>query len=52
MPYQTQEKLSFDPDRVTPGQIALAWLLKKSPVILAIPGTSVVNRAAFPFRRN
>jgi len=28
---------------VTPGQIALAWLLKKSPVILPIPGTSKVD---------
>ena len=28
---------------VTPGQIALAWLLKKSPVILPIPGTSKVE---------
>src|SRR6266852_939206 len=28
---------------VTPGQIALAWLLKKSPVMLPIPGTSKVE---------
>jgi len=28
---------------VTPGQVALAWLLKKSPVILPIPGTSKVD---------
>ncbi|MEP6669335.1 MAG: aldo/keto reductase [Chthoniobacter sp.] len=27
----------------TPGQIALAWLLKKSPVILPIPGTAKVE---------
>src|SRR5882672_12746441 len=27
----------------TPGQIALAWLLKKSPVMLPIPGTSSVD---------
>ncbi|MEI9996755.1 MAG: aldo/keto reductase [Rhizomicrobium sp.] len=27
----------------TPGQIALAWLLKRSPVILPIPGTSRVS---------
>ncbi|HEY0266641.1 MAG TPA: aldo/keto reductase, partial [Rhizomicrobium sp.] len=27
---------------VTVGQIALAWLLKRSPVILPIPGTSQV----------
>ena len=28
---------------VTPGQVALAWLLKKSPVMLPIPGTSTVE---------
>ena len=28
--------------RATPGQIALAWLLKRSPVMLPIPGTSKV----------
>jgi aryl-alcohol dehydrogenase-like predicted oxidoreductase len=28
---------------VTPGQIALAWLLKRSPVMLPIPGTSKVK---------
>ena len=27
----------------TPGQVALAWLLKKSPVMLPIPGTSSVK---------
>src|SRR6266852_5153120 len=27
----------------TPGQVALAWLLKKSPVMLPIPGTSSVD---------
>jgi pyridoxine 4-dehydrogenase len=27
----------------TPGQIALAWLLKRSPVMLPIPGTSKVS---------
>lgn len=27
---------------VTPGQIALAWILKRSPVMLPIPGTSKV----------
>lgn len=27
----------------TPGQVALAWLLKKSPVVLPIPGTSQVS---------
>jgi aryl-alcohol dehydrogenase-like predicted oxidoreductase len=26
----------------TPSQIALAWMLKRSPVILPIPGTSKV----------
>jgi aryl-alcohol dehydrogenase-like predicted oxidoreductase len=26
--------------RATPGQVALAWLLKRSPVMLPIPGTS------------
>jgi pyridoxine 4-dehydrogenase len=29
--------------KATPGQVALAWLLKKSPVILPIPGTSKVD---------
>ena len=28
--------------KATPGQIALAWLLKRSPVMLPIPGTSKV----------
>ncbi len=28
--------------RATPGQIAIAWLLKRSPVMLPIPGTSKV----------
>ena len=28
---------------VTPGQLALAWLLKRSPVMLPIPGTSKVK---------
>jgi aryl-alcohol dehydrogenase-like predicted oxidoreductase len=27
---------------VTPAQLALAWLLRRSPVILPIPGTSSV----------
>ena len=27
-------------DRATPSQIALAWLLRRSPVMLPIPGTS------------
>jgi aryl-alcohol dehydrogenase-like predicted oxidoreductase len=26
----------------TPGQVALAWLLRRSPVMLPIPGTSKV----------
>jgi pyridoxine 4-dehydrogenase len=26
----------------TPGQVALAWLLRRSPVMLPIPGTSSV----------
>jgi aryl-alcohol dehydrogenase-like predicted oxidoreductase len=30
-------------DHATPAQIALAWLLKKSPVMLPIPGTSTVK---------
>ncbi len=29
--------------KATPGQIALAWLLKRSPVMLPIPGTSKVT---------
>src|SRR5437588_11873055 len=29
--------------RVTPAQVALAWLLKRSPVMLPIPGTSSVK---------
>ncbi len=28
---------------VTPAQIALAWLLQRSPVLLPIPGTSTVS---------
>ena len=28
--------------RATPAQLALAWLLKRSPVMLPIPGTSSV----------
>jgi len=28
---------------VTPGQIAIAWLLKRSPVMLPTPGTSRVK---------
>jgi pyridoxine 4-dehydrogenase len=27
----------------TPAQVALAWLLKRSPVMLPIPGTSSVR---------
>ncbi|SEQ41713.1 Predicted oxidoreductase [Faunimonas pinastri] len=29
--------------RATPGQVALAWVLKRSPVMLPIPGTSKVK---------
>ena len=29
--------------RATPSQLALAWLLKRSPVMLPIPGTSSVK---------
>jgi aryl-alcohol dehydrogenase-like predicted oxidoreductase len=29
--------------RATPAQVALAWLLRKSPVMLPIPGTSKVS---------
>lgn len=29
--------------RATPGQVALAWMLKRSPVMLPIPGTSKVK---------
>src|SRR5262249_2237610 len=28
--------------KATPGQVALAWLLRRSPVMLPIPGTSKV----------
>ena len=31
------------PHKATPGQIALAWLLKRSPVMLPIPGTGKVK---------
>jgi pyridoxine 4-dehydrogenase len=31
-----------DEQRGTPAQIALAWLLQRSPVLLPIPGTSTV----------
>jgi pyridoxine 4-dehydrogenase len=31
-----------DEDAVTPAQLALAWLLQRSPVLLPIPGTSTV----------
>jgi pyridoxine 4-dehydrogenase len=29
--------------KATPSQVAIAWLLKKSPVMLPIPGTSTVE---------
>lgn len=31
-----------DAHAVTPAQLALAWLLRRSPVLLPIPGTSTV----------
>jgi aryl-alcohol dehydrogenase-like predicted oxidoreductase len=31
-----------DEHAVTPAQLALAWLLQRSPVVLPIPGTSTV----------
>ena len=31
-----------DEHDVTPAQLALAWLLQRSPVLLPIPGTSTV----------
>jgi pyridoxine 4-dehydrogenase len=31
-----------DDHQATPSQLALAWLLKRSPVMLPIPGTSKV----------
>ncbi len=31
-----------DEQGVTPAQLALAWLLQRSPVLLPIPGTSTV----------
>src|SRR5207253_227264 len=31
------------PERATPAQVALAWLLRRSPVSLPIPGTSRVQ---------
>ena len=42
-------------NHATPAQIALAWLLQKSPVMLPIPGTSTVkhleeNCAAAPVK--
>jgi pyridoxine 4-dehydrogenase len=35
-------KFGSEHDNATPSQIALAWLLKRSPVVLPIPGTSSV----------
>lgn len=32
------------PDQVTPGQVALAWLLAKKPWIVPIPGTRKLHR--------
>jgi pyridoxine 4-dehydrogenase len=36
------QKIAAD-HHATPGQLALAWLLKRSPVMLPIPGTSKVS---------
>ena len=36
------QKLAAEPRHATPSQLALAWLLKRSPVMLPIPGTSSV----------
>jgi aryl-alcohol dehydrogenase-like predicted oxidoreductase len=47
--YCEKEKMGFIPwfrlaaGRVSPSQVALAWLLARSPVILPIPGTSRVE---------
>ena len=35
-------KLGEEHGHATPSQLALAWLLKRSPVVLPIPGTSSV----------
>jgi pyridoxine 4-dehydrogenase len=35
-------KLGAEHDHASPSQLALAWLLKRSPVVLPIPGTSSV----------
>jgi aryl-alcohol dehydrogenase-like predicted oxidoreductase len=34
---------SYGPDGAAPSQIALAWVLRRSPVMLPIPGTSKVK---------
>ncbi|MGH3967862.1 MAG: aldo/keto reductase [Mycobacterium sp.] len=39
------QKIAADHD-ATPSQLALAWLLKRSPVMLPIPGTSSVGHLA------
>jgi pyridoxine 4-dehydrogenase len=36
-------KLGDEHGHATPSQLALAWLLKRSPVVLPIPGTSSVE---------
>ncbi|MDT5278579.1 MAG: pyridoxine 4-dehydrogenase, partial [Mycobacterium sp.] len=36
-------KLGAEHGHATPSQLALAWLLKRSPVVLPIPGTSSVS---------
>ena len=35
-----------DAHEATPGQVALAWLLQRSPVMLPIPGTSLLDTCA------
>src|SRR4029079_4918183 len=43
-PFKTREALTRTAREcgATPGQVALAWLLRRSPVMLPIPGTSSV----------
>ena len=41
--YYQQRRMNGSRTDLPTGQIALAWLLKKSPVILPIPGTSKVE---------
>ena len=39
-----------DATRATPAQVALAWLLQRSPVMLPIPGTSSIAHFDEGFR--